>query len=241
MQTLKPIIRWTIGDCATEGLEALRLSVNGIRKIFGDSVTLAICYNNIKPNKLPPVDLLINQEEFSHTLPFPPPSIDDYSHTSFQEDNGAPAWKLYPPRLDINTHEILLDNDIILYQKPNAIDRFLNSLDIIVATEPLKRSYSDKYPVKDNFNINTGIMAYPPGFDLRAKISAVLKEPWSNHFDEQTLIASIIQNERVQIIPITEVAVCPHDEPVQRGKCGVHLLGVNHGPSLNWRSYINIF
>ncbi|HEX5385207.1 MAG TPA: hypothetical protein VFW66_00755 [Gemmatimonadales bacterium] len=42
-------IRWTIGDVAHEGFEALRLAVWGAWRVFGPGAAYAVCVNSLEP------------------------------------------------------------------------------------------------------------------------------------------------------------------------------------------------
>ena len=48
----KPILRWTIGQVSTEGMECLKISVDNIVKLYKNNFQLFICYNNIEKNEL---------------------------------------------------------------------------------------------------------------------------------------------------------------------------------------------
>ena len=50
--TLKLGIRWTMGDVSARGYQALRLSLWGAHRVFGDETELVVCVNTV------PVDLV---------------------------------------------------------------------------------------------------------------------------------------------------------------------------------------
>tara|TARA_Y100000034_G_C6905697_1_gene420169 strand:+ start:4628 stop:5305 length:678 start_codon:yes stop_codon:yes gene_type:complete len=220
---MKPIIRWTIGgQLSNESFVILQLSVKNVKRLWGDQFEYMICYNGLKDHKgLPKVDRLIDQSEFRDSLPFPP---------------RGPAWKLYPPRLNISVHEIIIDNDLLLYEKPALLEKFLETDDMIVITEAFRRSYSGQLESKipADFNINTGLMCFPPNFDFAQYL--VVKE-WEHHFDEQTAVAFALSKiPNVHIIPLSDVFVC--FEEYRRAKCGLHFVGVNGGNRTYWDSYL---
>ena len=80
-------------------------------------------------------------------------------------------WKLYPARIRKECHEIIIDNDILIYKLPKKIINFLNSNHIIL-TESHKRSYSGvlKNIIPYEFNINSGIIGLPPNYDFENDI-----------------------------------------------------------------------
>lgn len=103
----KPIIRWTIGgNVSQHGIDCLGNSINCWKDLYGDSFDYFLCYNNIDVNKLNFGVNLINQHEHLNSLSIQPNST---------------AWKLYPPRISLQSHEIFIDNDLIIYK--NSIDR----------------------------------------------------------------------------------------------------------------------
>ena len=180
---------------------------------------------------LPLVDQLVDQFSFSDVLSCQPPA---------KKHKGGPAWKLYPPRLDLEVHEIVIDNDVVIYNKPTMMEQFLNRNDMIVVAEAFKRSYSGRLEpqIPLGFNINTGIMCFPPNFDLLKMLQECLdSKGWENHFDEQTTVAyTLRENPNVHMIPLSEVSVC--HEQYQAGSCGIHFVGVNNGKTEYWNQYI---
>jgi hypothetical protein len=211
-----PIIRWVIGPVSEDGFECLKLSVFHFRKLYKDSFRYVVCYNGLSNSQkklLPDVELL-DQSNFMKSLPVFP---------------CGPAWKLYPPRISVETHEIIIDNDIVIYKKPEAIAEFLKEKDMFVVTESLKRSYSGIYQkdIPENFNINSGFVCLPPNFDYRKELLKNKLKKWENHFDEQTLVAKVLSvQKKIKIINLSEIYVC--FDRYKEGSCGVHLVGLNN-------------
>ncbi len=223
---IKPIIRWTIGPVSPEGFITLYIAVKKIQKLYGNLFTYIICYNDLsdfQKSLLPSVDQLIDQKDYINSLPIPPPESFDL----------RPAWKIYPPRLDLDNYEIIIDNDVIIYKKLPIFDKFLQH-NILAVTEGAKRSYSGPFEhlIPQGLNINTGIMCLPPGFDLKNKLIDNLSI-WQNRLDEQTLLAYILSKEtNLEIIPQSDIFVCCDASGL--GKCGVHFVGMNSGFTQHW-------
>lgn len=229
----KPIIRWIIGPVTEEGFDCLCHSVKLIQNLYQNRFTYIICCNNLSKNqesKLPPVDNFVNQNDFSNCLPFPPPT-----------NKGKPAWKLYPPRINPFVHEIIIDNDLIIYRKHPSIEEFLKRTDLFVVTQAIKRSYSERFSseIPDDFNINSGLLCLPPFFDYQKEIVKLLKIPeqWEEHTDEQTIIASILTKKSTKIIPFSEISVCYKE--FKKGTYGTHFVGLNSGFVKSWNLYKN--
>lgn len=222
------IIKWTVGSKSKlpkEALHCFRLSMKKMKMLLPDA-KLVICYNS--DLQLPDLaDEVIDQRKITdHGLPYGPTGM---------------VWKLYPPRLDINAWEIWLDNDIILYDLPTAIKNFLDSDNLLVISEAMKRSYSKKFDnlIPLGVNYNSGIVALPPKFDLRSQLELEMREPWSEYFDDQSILAVIFQRFETEVIPLREVSVVLEDKRYERGTHGMHFCGLNGGGIKNWYRFIN--
>jgi hypothetical protein len=215
----KPLIRWTIGSNSKLGFFSLSVSVKQAKKIFGTSFDYAICYNNLNKDeikKLPKVDIYVNCHEYKNIYSCDPP-------------DKSPAWKLYPPRLRLKAHEICMDNDLILYKKPNCLKLFFQN-DYMLITESYKRSYHgilDEMIPPDN-NFNSGFLCLKPDFDYQSYIKNTIEEfdiKWNNHFVEQTLVSYIISKQKHLKIKTKEIYVCA--DKIKMGASGIHLVGLN--------------
>jgi hypothetical protein len=217
---MKPLARWTIGNSTPDGYKCLWESIASFQRFY--DLDVAICYN-CDPNNLGgivPQFRLINQE--------------DYRVTCKVEPKGV-AWKLYPTRLDLNTHEIAIDNDIIIKSPIAEIDEFLSS-DCTLLLEGDNRTYGRfERHVPPGFNINSGIYGMPPGFNLQKFLDFYVNDPWEKNafgqhdenftFDEQGLIATaLLSYKRFTIIPQTSIANCEHE--LVEGS-GHHFIGLN--------------
>lgn len=158
------------------------------------------------------------------------------------------AWKLYPPRLAMNRHEIFIDNDIIIREKIEEIDLFLEKNDHVLLLEDEQRAYGnfDRF-IKKNKLINSGIFGLCPFFDLKAYMdfytntwneNAGYENESSVTFDEQGLIAlSLLSHKKYFLIKNTTVTKC--DVNYKKSK-GMHFIKLNrkrlHSP---FAEYIN--
>lgn len=233
--TKKPIIRWVVGDCHKLGYQVLYESIIKFKNIYKNNFLYCLCYNVNKINKelkksLDIVDKTINQKKFKETLTYDPCVL-----------NG-PHWKLYPPRAFPDRHEIIIDNDIIIYKKLKEIDEFLFNKNLFITTEAVERSYGSQFGdiVRKNFNINSGLVGLPPFFNYKKEIEDILKKGsgiWKNHFDEQTIVASILQKNNTKIIPFNTISSCCSITGLSVGKKGTHFLGVNNGYDKYWKQF----
>jgi len=231
----KAILRWTIGDVSDQGHVCFRMSFLKIFNLYGYDFDYFVCYNNIDLSRLSWLKnysvRLLNQHDF----------VSDIKINPIQNN---PCWKLYPPRIDLNRHEMWIDNDLIIYKKIPIIDKFLNSKNTIFITEGQKRSYGcfDNL-IQSKEKLNTGFFGLFPGFDLKNEINTTLKnnsiENWKNHLDEQGLLSYIFLKNRLEIITLEDIYVCHIEFPYKVGKYGQHFVQLNQGKLKHWNVYIN--
>tara|TARA_Y100000034_G_C6902941_1_gene418082 strand:+ start:3173 stop:3901 length:729 start_codon:yes stop_codon:yes gene_type:complete len=217
----KPIIRWTIGGNVSEsGLQAQVESVRLVRKLYGDQFNLFICHNGLSSRGKRTIRklnvTLVEQTEYADSLPPKP---------------GKAGWVMYPPRLSLDTHEIFLDNDLILTDRLPQIDSFLKSDNKILVTQGCKRAYGPfGHMIPKRVKLNTGFMALPPGYDFAAKLRRTIKKArlrrWSGHHDSQGILVAALIKEKPEIIPISDIAISPLGRLI-RGKCGIHFIKLN--------------
>jgi len=193
-----------------------------MRRLIPDA-HLVVCHNGERDPIPWPADEIIDQRTINFNLPYDP---------------SGPGWKLYPPRLNIDAWELWLDNDLILYEMPPAIEEFFQS-DRLLISEAFKRSYSERFDslVPQGVNYNSGILGLPPGFDFEAHLTPLMQDRvgWTDHFDEQSLVAHIFHKHDPLIVPMKEVQVL--QERYIKGSHGIHFVGLNGGDVKHWNRY----
>lgn len=221
---MKYIIKWHVGNVSKSGFDCLNESVYSFRKFYPDA-EFHICYNQIEPNKLSHFNdiQLHNQLDFLSSFPIKP--LDGYQV----------HWKLYPPRISKDVHEITIDNDIVIFDKVREIDLFLQSKDhtlLYQGLHGLHGSFSKYIP--NGIRINSGIFGMPPYFDFINEMNNLLTvSDWKNKFDEQGLIALVLlKNKKYFIIPLTTIPILESDFDIDAITsdlcCGYHFVGVNY-------------
>lgn len=208
------IFRINIGLTNTEGIKCLTLLISSIKRYYPE-FKIALCVNGNQSFYSPKVDFVIKQTGLE--LPIVPPA------------GFSVHWKLYPPRIFDNSHEITVDNDIIFLKRSPKIDEFLNSESLFLAYEGLYGLYGS-YQVNCKFNINSGIFGLPPICNFTEKVLINLKDKWDNYFDEQGLIAKIISQEDSVLITQQEIPIMEKDSDYIPDKDGVHFVGLNRCP-----------
>jgi hypothetical protein len=169
---MKPIIRWTIGNALTNAsYEILRESVVAIKKLYHNNFEYFICYNegvDVKKIKVKNVNLIRqNWEDCPIKLKKP---IKINAKTN-QKLNGS-FWKICPPRLSIDTHEIILDNDLIFLKKPKIIESFLstNNKNLIIEDSKVYLGEYEKLFENKKQGYNSGVIGLCPGYDFEKDI-----------------------------------------------------------------------
>jgi len=230
---LKPLVRWTISNSSDEGFECLRASIVEWRKIYGDEFDMVICHNNLSDHQYGKINKFglscVDQKNYTRSILYLP---------------SETAWKLYPPRLRLNTHEIIIDNDVIIYGRLPDIDEFLESYDILIC-EAHRRFFGqfDSF-IKADLKINTGIVGFPPSLDVRQEINSILKtypnKGWLTHCCEQGVIGMLLRNNPFKLISLEDVSICNplcDFAPYKVGKCGIHFASLNAGYTEYWKIY----
>lgn len=217
---MKPIVRWTVGEVSQLGIECLNLSIEKFINLYGNLFDYYVCYNNIELSQIHFLKKykvnFLNQKKYRNSLLINP------------IDNN-PCWKLYPPRINKEVHEIFIDNDLIIFKKIPLIDEFLNSKNLFLITQAYNRSYASSLRNLIRNNLNSGLIAIPPGFNFKERINQIIKEhniSWiSSHFQEQAVVSKIIEENNFKIIKLSEIYVCY--EKLIKANYGYHFVGIN--------------
>jgi hypothetical protein len=231
-------IRWTIGDVSDEGFEALRLSVWGAYRAFGDAAAYAICLNTVplsaakaRTGELPSA---CTWHEVTCELPASLQRLLDKGMAQ-----GA-AWKLAPLRLFDDRYELSLDNDCILWAIPDPIRRWIDTrARCCVLAEDVRACFGQFAAMCGDAPRNAGIRGLPPGFDLENALVAVLSAQGSmltSELDEQGMqVAAVTRAEPAEVVTLADVTICSPFPPhlPDLGRCGAHFCGLN-ARDLGW-------
>jgi len=227
---MKPLVRWTIGKVSKIGHEILKESIESFKKIYPE-FDYIVCYNEIDSSDL---EKLENVSYFLQTHDCCNIQIKPFSIN---------AWKLFPPRLRINSHEIFLDNDLVIHKRIPQIDNFLQNNKplcygcIDENRRPPYGKFSNFFP-KNNFILNSGIFGLPPNYDFENEITINIKKvnlkKWEN-FDEQGLVAKCLLNKNPIFVNEYDISNCWLD--YKYGKYGYHFCGHNTKKHIPWKKY----
>ena len=229
---MKPLVRWTIGPVSELGHKILKRSVEKFKKIYPE-FDCVVCYNNIEKKLLDEidVDLFEQKKEF---LDIQLTNPDD----NVEEASGC-GWKLCPVRLRIESHELWIDNDIVIEKRIPEIDEWLNLKTSGIITQGLgrKRMYGpfDKF-IRQDLHLCAGLFGLPPNFDLLKSMYNflyVLDGKTLGGYDEQGLTASVVSNMKNWImIPHEKLCIIEdHDPRFVENAMGYHFTAANRK---NW-------
>ena len=104
----RPFVRWTIGRVHPCGWEVLLHSLDIFPRLYPE-FDMIVCHNNLEIDELKTLSTanVVLHEQKQDQLPYPV---------------GTTGWKLLPPRLRLDAHELWLDNDVVLCNRLPAID-----------------------------------------------------------------------------------------------------------------------
>ena len=214
-----PIFRFAIGDLNRLATRCLIKSIKQIKTLY--DAEIYVCYNGKPPFHLNHLPIrIIDQTDYVGQLPVP----------------VGVSWKLYPPRLVIEQHEIFIDNDLIINEKIPEIDQFLQTNDRCLLLEEDTRTYGrfSKH-VPASIYANSGLFGVPPYFDFEKHVkNHIIGKDWeknahgeyeeSGTFDEQGLVALILGSQKHILINKKTINNC---ERIYVPAKGNHFIGLN--------------
>jgi hypothetical protein len=242
----KPIFRWTCGPCLQQGLDILEESIKRTTETLGfDNFDWAICYNGLTNDQVAFVKKAIGGRSIHLLLQdWANCPIPDHMQTpqrrdgSFQPNGtlcGGTLWKACPARVRMESHEIVMDNDIILLNKFPQIDEFLQSNKTLILEEPVRfyGRYDCLFPLEEK-NLNSGFMGFPPNYDYAKEIHKTWIEHGSFYHitqaDEQGLLMATLNrhpNIRIQETQMVEILHREFGRAITGKEEGIHFTQAN--------------
>jgi hypothetical protein len=224
-------IRWTLGDVNRRGFDALRLSIWGAWRVFGAEARYRVYVNTIAVERARALTGSVPE-----AVEWVEARLEAPAWLARALDAGLAegvAWKFMPLRAFPDAHELALDNDVILWDLPPALVRWLDGdTDFLLAEDVLAchGAFTDLCPARAT---NSGIRGLPPQFDLDASIRALLaRRPvrLAREVDEQGLqVAALHASGSVGVVPLEDVTICSPFPPhlPHLGRVGAHFVGLN--------------
>lgn len=226
-------LRWTIGDVSDFGFEALRLSLWGAWRIFGDQALYTVCVNTVPLEEAQarcgPAPEGVQWLSIPRDLP---PFLERFLDAGMAE---GVAWKFIPLRLFPEHYEITLDNDCILWEMPEGMRRWLaqDDPDACLIAADVAPCFGQFAPFCGVEPRNSGIRGLPPGFDFAKALQDMLERhpvTLKSELDEQGLqVATVSARAAPDVVSVEDVAITspfpPHLPDLGRG--GAHFVGLN--------------
>ena len=164
-------IRWTFGESnarelSSQALDMLDMSIKFGKMIFNrfdKNISYNICYNNLSEN------IYSKLQKISYTNRVPIINVSNkLPENLINKQQKNSWWKYAPPRIDINSYEIIMDNDLILWNIPNTLKKAINNSALVVLTDGAGTyygEYTDEVLRKDsNLKLNAGLLGLPPRY-----------------------------------------------------------------------------
>lgn len=235
------LFRWTFGNTTSAGLQTLARSVHLAKEAFREyPVSFAICYNNLS-------ELML-----SKLGKFGVPLIPQEPHRLFRthmekgEDQvnlhktGGSLWKLCPPRLAPDQHEIVCDNDVLIHSI-DQIRPFLEG-DCTMYCRTGVRYFGTYSHLISEGAFNSGLIGMPPGFDFSNELVDIIYDNPICKFtyaEEQAMvIASLMKYPRNLVLEVKDMYRM--NTELDGGDDIIHFIGVNREERhLGWETYLS--
>ena len=236
---MRPLARWTIGPVENLGFEILKESIFSFKVIYPE-FDLILCHNHISVEKV--ADLGIDlYEQLAVDMPFIARQPDNNS----EEASGC-GWKLSPPRLRMDAHELWIDNDLVIKKRLPIIDKWLESNTTLISAGVGRcRMYGDfDRFVPKGLHVCAGLFGVPPFFDFQKRIEDISVHATKpiGGYDEQGMTAAIVTNEiGFMKIPLSQLWISEdHVEFPSNIPSAIHFVGANRKSwHRGWKSYKN--
>jgi hypothetical protein len=239
----KPLLRWVMGGGATkDGFDVLDHAVDQARKLYPEC-DYAVLYNNLNDKEMKRIEKI---------------GVELIEQTQYNVEGIAPPIKaehlMWPPRVRIETHELQMDNDIVLLRRHAYIDEFLHEDDLFIATESYIPQnyglYSDAVPTRRGKGINSGLYGMPPGFDFGKWLFEFYEKydrrPY-HHLNPQGIVAAMIKDQaKFKIMAKSDIIIVPtmrkwRMDMLVRKVVGLHFTGINRSMCIDqWAIYRTI-
>jgi len=253
---MKPLFRWTVGPCIQQGLDILAESVKKTTKTIGlDRFDWMICHNGLKESALSFLqNIVANTPIRLYEQKWIDVPIDEEMRYVQNEDGtfnwngnvcGGSFWKVVPPRMRMEAHEIVMDNDVILLNPIEEIEQFLKLDKVLVLHEPIRfyGRYDYLFPTDHNC-LNSGLMGFPPHYDFGADIKKNWEETGKlkklSQADEQGLLMyTLNQKDHIGIGKhrVVEVLARDYTSSITGNEGGIHFTQSNKIPNRSWVQY----
>ena len=227
-------VRWSVGALGSRGMEALRLSIWGAWRIFGERALYTVFVRGRSAHdvqeameELPPGIAWVNSDDLV------PPFILAHGGGAAEtvEERFAPL-RQYPGRFELS-----LDPGCILWELPEPIERWLVEQHgyRCILTQDASAKYGQFHEYCGPGHLSSAIRGLPPAFKYGATIRELLRERElmvghrlrMSPDDALGLeIAAAVRLAEPLIVTEREVTVCSPFHPYL-GTCGARFVGLH--------------
>ena len=251
-----PLFRWTVGNVSDAGLDVLEESVRMAKENLAQyGFDWVICHNSLPDEKLARLKQL-NTNLFQQSWNRLP--INQVESEELNQRVINAIWKVCPARLRPQSHEIIVDNDLVLRRPFPQLDIFLNSNSLLLLQDPLRFYGTYDGAVSSELQLNSGLIGLPPGYDF----GGAIRNEWDhcgqlgvwNLEDEQGLLAATLSKSRLPKVWVPkDVVVELHPNGIWHSwddafknlhyeftgkEAGLHFVEINRKPNhLPWQEY----
>lgn len=243
---MRPLARWTFGKVKDPGPgeETLLACVKRFKVVYPEFDCI-ICYNNVSNRQLAILKKLnVDLHKQTETeLEYPLESV----NLPEGWKGAMPGWgfKLCPPRLRLESHELWIDNDVVIRERLRAIDRWLKSDGTLIASgHNNNRKIYGKFDhlVPSNVVCCAGLFGLPPGFDFESRIvqkcHSVLGGKPLGYYDEQGLVSAIVIEHNPHIVIPANQFLNVKEYVKKPFPSALHFIGANRFHShREWQDY----
>lgn len=208
---MKRIFRWTVGDVSSQGIDILKESIKQTKKNLKNlNFEFYICCNSdeSKIGKIcleTNVQLIVQNWEKDFPLPnIIPEEYDIGSKCGIPKGRQGSFWKICPPRIDINSYEIIADNDVIINKLPIEIEEFLSQKKVLVCEDNLMAFGKYTKFIKPKKPYNSGLFGVYPGFDFKNNLIKKWEDtnrmcPLMSRDEQGLIIATLLDSDFIEI------------------------------------------
>jgi hypothetical protein len=229
-------------------MEVFIHSMNITRRTYPECDFIVCCNNGADTSFIKDINIYEQKlEEIGYPLEGPNkneiskmPGIDGKA-----TETTASGWKLSPPRLRPNAHELWIDNDIVIRDRIPELDYWLASPEKIgIISEGRTRFYGIFNRFIPNINLCAGFFGLPPNVDFKQIILDYCKllngRPLGG-YDEQGLVCATVTNlPTFMVVPSKSVFIAEHDVPDPLPPA-LHFVGSNRSANhAGWNKYRQI-
>lgn len=232
------VIRWTFGEfsprsTSLQAFDMLECSVSYAKLLFPNA-RKTILYNSLKSNQsferlrkiAKDIELIECQAIFNN----------------YESKNSF--WKYSPIRLDNSKYELLLDSDVVFWNVPSIILKWMDSDGVLLNTDWNGPYYGEfQNNIFTTKNYNAGIIGYPPNYTFELPDFSNMQELF--HSEQGFIVKTFLESGKNLYI-LEKEDIYQSNNNLQKkldsktlydNFYGGHFCGCNYGYYFDWDKY----